>query len=106
MYEMSKKFPKSQRFFVKIHRIYQVKFNSSEWEFPYNKKYYWPQAKNSGYIPEEEVGYSYSQDGLYGDYLDSICHKYGFRIIDIYNDSSLNGAHTTSEVYLVQKPDA
>lgn len=105
MYEMSKKFPKSQRFFVKIHRIYQVKFNTTD-PFPFNRQFYWPSARNLAYVPDSEPGYACTQDVLYGDYLDSICHKYGFRIIDIYNDSSLSGALTTSNVYLVQNSGA
>lgn len=100
---MSKKFPKSQRFFVKAHRMYQVKFNLSWTDFPFIGRYYWPAAENASYVKASK--YKYTQNDLYGNYLDSICHKYGFRIIDIYNDSSLNGVHTPSEVYFVRSPD-
>lgn len=69
--------PKAQRFFLIIHRVYHCVGNDSTGTITRN---YWSTTVKSG-------GYNY--DTLRENIIKA-CNMYGFKIIDLYNDSLLN----------------
>lgn len=72
-------YPKAQRFFLIMHRVYYCSISSSTGAV---NRVYWSTYQNAG-------GYTY--DTLRENII-KICNIYGFKIIDLYNDSLLNTA--------------
>lgn len=78
-------YPKAQRFFLIMHRVNNCFINSSG---ELNRAY-WSTTVNGG-------GYNY--DTLHENII-KICNMYGFKIIDIYNDSLLNVVPPSKTMY-------
>lgn len=78
-------YPKAQRFFLVMHRVNYCFINSSD-EIG---KAYWSTTVNKG-------GYTY--DALRENII-KVCNMYGFKIIDIYNDSLLNALPPSTTLY-------
>ncbi len=73
-YQMIKKFPNAQRFFIITHK--------TQWNTG---------SAKDGYCPTRENTQGYTQDELH-DALVAICNVYGVKVIDVYNDSLINSA--------------
>lgn len=70
-YLMVKKFPRAQRFFVSIHKVYR----NDSWFH--------------GYAPTQPNSAGYTQQNLH-DGIVATCKVYGVKVIDVYNESMLN----------------
>lgn len=73
-YQMVKKFPKAQRFFLITHKTYGNQGTSVD-----------------GYYPTKQNTSGYTQQDMH-DALVAICKVYGVKVIDVYEDSFLNTA--------------
>lgn len=88
MYNISQNYPKAKKFFLKMHRVYQV-VPTPESTSAIRATQYWPATKT------EEGGYTFND--LY-EKVELLCKYYGFEIIDLYNDSFLNGTGTLTSL--------
>jgi lysophospholipase L1-like esterase len=75
-YQMVKKYPNAQRFFLITHKTYADRGNAKD-----------------GYYPTRQNGAGYTQEELH-DALVAICNVYGVKVIDVYKDSMINSAFT------------
>ena len=75
-YQMIKKFPNAQRFFVVTHKTY---WNTN--------------SAKDGYCPTRENTKGYTQKDLH-DAIVSACNVYGVKVIDVYTESMVNSAFT------------
>jgi hypothetical protein len=73
-YQMIKKFPNAQRFFIITHK--------TQWNTG---------SAKDGYCPTRQNTQGYTQKDLH-DALVAICNVYGVKVIDVYNDSMINSA--------------
>lgn len=71
-YQMAKKWPDAQRFFIITHKTYA---NSSI----------------TGYLPTRQNTKGYTQEDMH-DALVAICEVYGVKVIDVYKDGMINSA--------------
>ncbi len=72
-YQMVKLYPKSQRYFLTIHKMYAYHKQFDRW-------YYFPVANNQA---------SYTQNDLYEATV-KCCELYNVKIIDLYKDGAIN----------------
>ena len=97
-YEMVKKYPNAQRFFLITHKTYADRGNSKD-----------------GYYPTRQNSAGYTQQEMH-DALVAICNVYDVTVIDVYKDGMINSAFAqyrspvawttdsaTADQYLVDK---